>query len=40
MDDLPDENRMRDVNLEGYKCFGVLQLDSIKNREMKKRMHE
>ena len=40
MDDLPDEKRMREVNIEGYKYFGVLQLDSIMNREMKKRMQE
>ena len=26
---------MREVNLDGYKYLGVLQLDSIMNREMK-----
>ena len=38
--ELSDGNRMREVNLEGYKCLGVLQLDSIMNREMKKTMRE
>ena len=27
---------MREVNLDGYNYLGVLQLDSIRNREMKK----
>ena len=34
--ELPDGTRMRVVNLDGYKYVGVLQLDSIMNREMKK----
>ena len=33
--ELPDGKRMREVNLDGYKYLGVLQLDSIMNREMK-----
>ena len=38
--ELSDGNRMREVNLEGHKCLGVLQLDSIMNREMKETMGE
>ena len=34
---LPDGKRIREVNLDGYKYLGVLQLDSIMNREMKKK---
>ena len=33
--ELPDKKRMREVILDGYKYLGVLQLDSIMNREMK-----
>ena len=29
---------MREVNLDGYKYLGVLQLDSIMNREMKEKV--
>ena len=36
--ELPDGNRMREVNLDGYKYLGVLQLDSIMNREMKEKV--
>ena len=35
--ELPDGKRMREVKLDGYKYLGVLQLDSIMNREMKKK---
>ena len=38
--ELSDGNRLREVNLEGHKCLGVLQLDSIMNREMKETMGE
>ena len=31
--ELQDEKRMKEVNLDGYKYLGVLQLDSIMNRE-------
>ena len=31
--ELQNEKRMREVNLDGYKYLGVLQLDSIMNRE-------
>ena len=34
--ELPDRKQMREVNYEGYKYLGVLQLNSIMNREMKK----
>ena len=36
--ELPDGKRMREVNLAGYKYLGVLQLDSIMNREMKEKV--
>ena len=36
--ELPDGKRMREVNLDGYKYLGVLQLDSIMHREMKEKM--
>ena len=36
--ELPDGKRMREVNLDGYKYLGVLQLDSIMNREMKEKV--
>ena len=36
--ELLDGNRMREVNLDGYKYLGVLQLDSIINRETKEKM--
>ena len=36
--ELPDGKPMREVNLEGYKYLGVLQLDSIMNREMKEKV--
>ena len=36
--ELPDEKRMREVSLDGYKYLGVLQLDSIMNREMKEKV--
>ena len=35
--ELLDGNRMREVNLDGYKYLGVLQLDSIMNRETKEK---
>ena len=36
--ELPDRKRMREVNLAEYKYLGVLQLDSIINREMKEKV--
>ena len=36
--ELPDGNRIKEVNLNGYKYLGVWQLDSIMNREMKETM--
>ena len=36
--ELPDGNRIKQVNLNGYKYLGVWQLDSIMNREMKENM--
>ena len=36
--ELPDGKRMREVNLDGCKYLGVLQLDSIMNREMKEKV--
>ena len=36
--ELPDGKRMKEVDLEGYKYLGVLQLDSIMNREIKKQV--
>ena len=36
--ELPDGKRMREVNLDGYKYLGALQLDSIMNREVKKKV--
>ena len=36
--ELADGKRMREVNLAGYKYLGVLQLDSIMNREMKEKV--
>ena len=36
--ELPDRKRMREVNLDGYKYLGVLQLDSIVNREIKEKV--
>ena len=36
--ELPDEKRMREVNLDGYKYLGKLQLDSNMNREMKEKV--
>ena len=36
--ELADGKRMREVNLDGYKHLGVLQLDFIINREMKEKM--
>ena len=35
--ELSDGNRIREVNFDGYKYLGVLQLDSIVNREMKEK---
>ena len=35
---LPDGKLMREVNLDGYKFLGVLQLDSIINRKMKEKV--
>lgn len=32
--ELPDGKRMRGVNLDGYNYLGVLQLDSIMNKEI------
>ena len=36
--ELPDRKRMREVNYDGYKYLGVLQLDSIVNREIKEKV--
>ena len=36
--ELPHRNHMREVNLDGYKYLGVLQLDSIMNREIKEKV--
>ena len=36
--ELPDRKCMREVNLDGYKYLGVLQLDSIVNREIKEKV--
>ena len=36
--ELPDGKRIKEVDLEGYKYLGVLQLDSIMNREIKKQV--
>ena len=36
--ELPDGNCMREVNVDVYKYLGVLQLDSIMNREMKEKV--
>ena len=36
--ELPDGKHMREVNLDGYKYLGVLQLDSIMNKEMKEKV--
>ena len=36
--ELPDGKRITEVDLEGYKYLGVLQLDSIMNREIKKQV--
>ena len=36
--ELPDEKRMREVNLDGYKYLGKLQLDSNMNKEMKEKV--
>ena len=36
--ELPDGKHMREVNLDEYKYLGVLQLDSIMNREMKEKV--
>ena len=36
--ELLDGKRMREVNLDGYKYLGVLQLDSTMNRELKKKV--
>ena len=33
--ELPDGKQMREVNLDGYYYLGVLQLDSIMNKEIK-----
>ena len=33
--ELPDGKQMREVNLGGYYYLGVLQLDSIMNKEIK-----
>ena len=33
--ELPDEERMKGVDQEGYKYIGVLQLDKTMNKEMK-----
>ena len=38
--ELPNGKRMREVNLAGCKYLGVLQLDSIMNREMKKKVRK
>ena len=36
--ELSDGKRMREVNIDGYKYLGVLQLDSIMNRELKEKV--
>ena len=36
--ELPDGKCMREVNLDGYKYLGVLQSDSIMNRQMKEKV--
>ena len=36
--ELTDGKRMREVNLDGYKYLGVLELESIMNREMKEKV--
>ena len=36
--ELPGGKGMREVNLDGYKYLGVLQLDSIMNKEMKEKV--
>ena len=36
--ELPDGRRMREINLDGYKYLGVLQCDSIMDREMKEKV--
>ena len=36
--ELPHGKRMREVNLDGYKYLGVLQLDSTMNRELKEKV--
>ena len=36
--ELPDGKRMREVNLDGYKYLGVLQLDSTMNKELKEKV--
>ena len=36
--ELPDRKSMRQVNLDGYRYLGVLQLDSIVNKEMKEKV--
>ena len=36
--ELPDGKHMREVNLDGYKYLGVLQLDSTMNRELKEKV--
>ena len=36
--ELPDGKRMREVNFDGYKYLGVLQLDSIMDKEMRERL--
>ena len=33
--ELPEGERMKEVDQEGYKCLGVVQLDKIMNKEMK-----
>ena len=38
--ELPNGKRMKEINLAGYKYLGVLQLDSIMNREMKKKVRK
>ena len=34
----PDRKRMREANLDGYKYLGVLQLDSVMNRKMRRKV--
>ena len=36
--ELTDGKRMREVNLDGYKYLGVLQLDSIMKRQIKEKV--